>query len=311
MWKGVLAAGLILWPLTCLLLFFVFLGCFLGTVFLGGIGITAGLFFYGAYAIFRDSGWLDILLQKWQVWRDEIYEHLHTNVESSFPVHGDFEKIPKDRAVLYVCHPHGLFSMTWFFHFGTHLTRWPSDLRKPKIAVHSFLFRVPLVREFIRTSGGIEATEEAISQALRSGESVAIVLGGIEEILESDTKVMRLVVEKRKGYARIAKKMDAPLVPLIALGENELFPLVRSPWLNGFQSWARSWFSIVFPIPTWKSFRSWFQLAHQPLEKPVETWCLEPVFPGRGVGVEKLREQYLGRLREFAEEHKGRIEIVG
>jgi 1-acyl-sn-glycerol-3-phosphate acyltransferase len=310
MWRGLLAAGLFLWPILFFICFMIVLGCFLGTLFLGGAGLSVGIFVYGIYAVFRDSGWMERINELQKKWREGIYEILRDHVHTSFPLRGSLETIPRDKPVLYVCHPHGLFGMTWFFHFSTGLTGWPSDLARPRVAAHSVLFRFPFLRELSKSYGGIEATEEKICEYLRKGESVAIILGGVEEIYLSEEGKTRLVVEKRKGYARIAKKMGCPLVPLVSLGESELFPLVRGTWMDRFQDQVRSWFSFVVPVPTWKSLRSWFQLARGPLEKPVDTWCLKPVFPGRGIGMEKLKEQYVKRLREFAAEHSEKVEIV-
>jgi hypothetical protein len=309
MWRGLLAAGFVLWPFLFVIGFLIFFVCFFATIFLGATGFIIGLFVYGIYAAFRDSGWMEKLYNSIQSWRHEKQEILRETVEISFPLNGCIDSVPRNKPVLYVCHPHGLFGMTWFFHFSTGLTKWPSDLPRPRVAVHRILLMFPFVRELSKLYGAIEASEEEICKCLESGESVAILLGGVEEIYYSEKGKTKIVVEKRKGYARIAKKMDCPLVPLISVGESEIFSLVHGAWFDRFQQMIRSWFSIYLPVPTWKSLCSWFRLAWKPLETPVETWCLEPVFPKKGKGIEKLKEQYIQRLREFAVKH-GNIEIV-
>ena len=59
---------------------------------------------------------------------------------------------------------------------------------------------------------------------VQRGDSVGLIVGGIEEILEgtfNDKDVLYL--KNRKGFVKVAMDQNAGLVPVYAFGENQLF----------------------------------------------------------------------------------------
>ena len=148
----------------------------------------------------------------------------------------------------------------------------------------------------------IQATESEILETLEKGESVALVLGGIEELHKTSGTGLQLVIKKRNGFLRIAEKARVPLVPLVTVGENELFPFLESEWLRAFQESFYSWFHIAFPVPTWKSFKEWISIVDRPLAKPLRTYILEPVKPNK--------KMYIQRILDFSKSEGVKISIV-
>jgi 2-acylglycerol O-acyltransferase 2 len=229
----------------------------------------------------------------------KITDHLKKNIEGSFLLKGSAPKGP----VLYVCHPHGLYGFSWFIHFSACLTEWPTQ--RPFLAVHSSLFRIPLLREMMYYSHCIQASETEILRTLAEGHSVALVLGGIEELHKtSGSSTMKLVIRKRKGFLRIAAKAGVPVVPLVTVGENELFPFLESEWLLGIQNFLYSWFHIALPVMTWKSFKEWISIVDRPLQKPLKTHLLNPLH-------KPTKDAYCKHILDFAKSEGVRIEIVG
>jgi 1-acyl-sn-glycerol-3-phosphate acyltransferase len=267
-------AGLLyhFWPAQAFIIAFcVILGIILsGTIMLTFIGLL-----YLINTLFGDEIRL-FIKKKWSGISSDLNEIIRENIQKTFFFHGA-ENIPRGKPVLYAAHPHGLFSMATYFHWATFSTGWPEDLCKIKIAIHSSLFLIPGVRELLDMHGCIKATRESIERALDEGYSVIIQVGGINEIMLTESNRMNIYVKTRKGFLEIAEKKGVPIIPVLTFGENELFPLQKDQWTLSFQKGLKDYFGITVPIPTAQSFFNWFSLLQKPLKPSVETWIGEPL----------------------------------
>ena len=271
---------------------------FLISLFIGGSLLIACLCIYGLYLFLRDSTTAKRYYADYLNIKDYIKESVNTNIKSSFHIKGSIDSLPEGPA-LYLCHPHGLLSITWFLHFCLRVTSWPST-KIPKVAISSIFFRFPIIKELAESNNAIPAGEEAIIEALQKGDSVAVLLGGVDELYHSlEDGPMKLVLEKRKGYARIARKTGVPLIPLITFGEERVFPSLKwGPWVS-FQKMLYHWFHILIPLPTLQSILRWSTIVRKPLDEPIETHILEPIL-SKDVSIKILRKRYSKRIREFA-----------
>lgn len=305
-WKDFLAVFVLFWPAVASLSFLGFL-CFVGLLFfISGALLIFCVFIYGAYALLRDSGSLDWLLETIVQLKESVTERVAGHVRQSFLISNESE-IPKG-PVLYVAHPHGLYGLSWFIHIALGITDWPSE--RPVLAVHSIFFKLPLIRELFQRHGCIEATEEAILETLKKGTSVVLLVGGIEELYHTDPYTIQLILKKRKGYARIAKKANVPLVPLLTVGESELFPVTDS-WIWGFvQSFLYKTFHIALPLPRWSSLWSWGSLMYGPLNKPIQTYILPVIQDTSRKSQRDIREEYMNVLTSFAHDKAISLEIL-
>lgn len=253
------------------ILIFAFFGLAIGffTIFSGTLLVLL-LAAYGLYALLRDTGIVSHLLRKTKRIWGFLSKRIQGNLQRTFLLK-NLELVPQ-RNALYICHPHGLFGYSWLLHFCYGISEWP--LRKPVLAIHSILFRIPFVRDIAEQMNCIEAKECSIIEYLNKGESVAILTGGIEEMVYNGEEEVKLVLKKRKGYARIAKHCRVPIVPLYTHGENELFP-TESFWLwRQVRGIIRKWTGLEIPLPSWSSMKQWIQILHKPLDTSVETFVL-------------------------------------
>lgn len=293
-----LAAAFLFWPFFAGLVVTLVIIGFILAIFIGGTFITAGCSLYFLYIFLRDEGFIQWTTNLIDSFRIKLTDHFKKNIESSFLVRGSTVKGP----VLYTCHPHGLYGFSWYIHFSACLTQWP--VQRPKLAVHSSLFRIPFVREIMYLNNCIQATEKEILETLEKGESVALVLGGIEELHKTSGNGLQLVIKKRNGFLRIAEKAKVPLVPLITVGENELFPFLKLKWLDDIQNILYSWFHLAVPVPTWKSIKEWVSIVDKPLKKPLRTYILDPV-------TKPIKKDYIQRILDFSKSEGVHIEIIG
>jgi hypothetical protein len=306
--SSVLAGFVLFWP-AVLVLFFIGFCCIVFAIFLvGSTVLVSSIFLYGLYCILRDLGLLDWVFQRIGTLSQMVSGHVKENVEKSF-VFQDLRTSSKEKPCLYLCHPHGLYGLTWFIHFASRLSAFP-DKERPVLAVHSIFFQLPILRELFQAHHCIEANESEIKATLQKGTSVALLVGGIEELLCTEANVLNLVLRKREGYARIAKEMQVNLVPLVSPGETNLFPSTQDPLWKWMETWLYERWRLAFPLPSWKSLSSWIQIAYKPFAKPLITYILEPVEPD-GMSLEDIKSAYINRLETFSKIHTIPIAFKG
>ncbi|ODQ47005.1 hypothetical protein PICMEDRAFT_33384 [Pichia membranifaciens NRRL Y-2026] len=127
---------------------------------------------------------------------------------------------------LFTAHPHGVIS------FGITAALLPSHTLKssksfrslfPGISVHLLTlptqFLIPFYRDYIMALGVGLVTKAGITSILRRNHSVAIVVGGAHESLFARPGMNRIVLNRRKGFIKLA---DVAIVPVYVYGENNV-----------------------------------------------------------------------------------------
>jgi hypothetical protein len=139
---------------------------------------------------------------------------------------------------------------------------------------------------------------------------VALLIGGIEELYKTELGKINLVIDKRKGYIRLAKKMGVPIQPLLTIGENELFPFIDNPTWSSIQKTLYDLFHIAAPIPKWSSIKKWMSIVYKPLDEPCITYFLEPV-QSKNKSEEEIRTAHKDCLKDFSKESGHAIHFIG
>ena len=307
MWQDLLTAAVFYMPFVVTIGFalFVFL---IGIVcLLSGTFAILALATYGIYSILRDSGFLKQIGEKMNLGWNYVNETILKNIQESF-VLADTENVPQSKA-LYICSPHGMVGYSWFFHLSYCLSEWPTKSPRPLLAVHSILFRIPFAREILAANRCIEASDQEISKALEAGNSVAIIIGGVEEMTHSGQDIVKLILKKRKGYIRLAKQANVPIVPLYAAGENELFAMENSWIWRRFSLLMYQWTGYQFPLPSWQSIKQFAGILKKPLDTPVKTFVLGPI-ETQNKEEHTIRNECISRIEGFLKNHKIHAEIV-
>jgi hypothetical protein len=307
-WSSVIAGLVLFWP-ACILLFLLGFCCIVfALVLVGSTALLVGVFLYGVYSILRDLGLLNTVFARLGKLTNYLSDHVKDNVKQSF-VFENYGKVHEKGPALFVCHPHGLYGLTWFIHFATCLSEWPFE-KRPVLAVHSIFFQIPILRELFVQHGCIEAKESEIKRCLQEGTSVALLVGGIEELLLTQSETLKLVLNKREGFVRIAKEVGCPLIPLVSPNENNLFTMLDNPVWNTFQSFVHKTFKIVIPLPSFQNLSSWIMLAYKPFSKPLPTYILKPVYPDTK-SHQDIKSEYSQRLKTFSKQSGISMEFLG
>jgi len=85
-------------------------------------------------------------------------------------------------------------------------------------------FWVPIVRDFMMAFGVVDANRQTFQNALAAGRSVAIVPGGVREMMMSHPSMTKLKLNsKNSGFCVEAFRYGVPLVPVFSFGEHNFY----------------------------------------------------------------------------------------
>eukprot|EP01062_Namystynia_karyoxenos_P073673 TRINITY_DN70496_c0_g1_i1.p1 TRINITY_DN70496_c0_g1~~TRINITY_DN70496_c0_g1_i1.p1 ORF type:complete len:1348 (+),score=397.50 TRINITY_DN70496_c0_g1_i1:106-4149(+) len=140
----------------------------------------------------------------------------------------ELQKLAAERALLFGWHPHGIYPWTcaWCI-----LTRaWQRAVGVvPTSHAATVLFGAPLLRDIALNVGGLDVSAECLNGRLRKGHSALLVPGGQAEMRESRSWGPLHIVRRHKGFARLALRHGAALVPVFSFGDAELMDNIYMP----------------------------------------------------------------------------------
>lgn len=137
----------------------------------------------------------------------------------------------------------------FFFSFGPMLTFTSSSSKwfklfpgiRPKSTTLKLILMFPVWREMLLGVGCVSAAANAITTLLNqsndpddrsncdgyTANAVGLIVGGAEESFHTRANTYKFVLKNRKGFAKIALKTGASLVPSISFGENDVYDLIE------------------------------------------------------------------------------------
>lgn len=256
--------------------------------------VVLGLIYLG---VIRISPFLEFAERLVDLFAPGVKDKVSEAVRKSFTVEG----IPKEGKKVFVFHPHGMFGTSQFFHIGTQLTSWP--IRGVRPTAISWGKYIPFGTELYERFRCVGSDYISMKQVLDGGESLAITLGGIREMLHIQPGAMILSIAKKRGIFRMAIETGVPLVPVLCYGENEQFQLAKLWGLEWLQKWLMK-YGCCIPIPSLSSCRKWAQLFSGGLETHVHCVIGNEVEVGKArepseKDIIDLRDRYIFSIKEL------------
>jgi 2-acylglycerol O-acyltransferase 2 len=155
------------------------------------------------------------------------------------------QQLEPTRKYVFGYHPHGIISHGAFAAFATEALGFSQlfpGITNTLLTLDSN-FRLPLYREYALRMGlasvSRESCENILSRGGPNGEgmgrAITIVVGGARESLDAKPHTLRLVLQRRKGFVKLAIRTGADLVPVLAFGENDIYDQFDSdghPWIH-------------------------------------------------------------------------------
>ncbi|CAL1267902.1 unnamed protein product [Larinioides sclopetarius] len=247
-------------------------------------------------------------VRRWKLWRYFADYFPVTMIKTA--------ELDPNKNYIFGYHPHGILCYGAFNCFGTEAKDFSTVFPgiTPRILTLEGQFWFPLHREHVMSTGACAATRESIEWLLTKegkGNALILVIGGAAEALDAHPGDVNLTLKRRKGFVRLALKHGAPLVPVFAFGENDIFLQAENPKgssLREFQEKIKSF--LGFSTPLYRG-RGMFQYNYGllPYRKPIT------VVVGKPIDVEKvseptaedinvLHQKYMDSLYALFEEHK-------
>ena len=211
-----------------------------------------------------------------------ILSKIKTNLHTSFQMSGHmaFNKTP----YIFMWHPHGVFPTPLFFHTCTTATNAPIAIQQAKASVFTGLRWCPFINEMIDV---IYSDYDSMKQALTNNSSISLYPGGMREMLYEDT----VILSHRKGIFKMALETGTPLVPIVSIGEKDIFKLYSFPqWIQDLLEP----YDFCIGIPTLKTVITYIDMLWDPLEKPIQSIIGEPILVEK---VETPTEEQIFNLR--------------
>ncbi|KAL9963500.1 hypothetical protein ACROYT_G027011 [Oculina patagonica] len=183
----------------------------------------------------------------------------------------------------------------------------------PYIGVHSFMGRSPIFRDIAMAVGAVNVHRDSCKFVLTQqgpGHSVAIVIGGVSDALNTCANSYVLTLERRRGFVKLALETGSPLVPVFGFGQNNVFR--RLPKVSLLQTYQTE-------RSKWEKWAKLFLKAC--LLVPFARFCVMPdsgqitVVVGSPIPVKKvenpseeeinqLHSEYVRKLKELFDEHR-------
>ncbi len=127
--------------------------------------------------------------------------------------------------------------------------------RVPRGMALRSLFRVPGLRGVLRHLGAVEGRRDSAVELLLRGDIVVTYPGGARDSIKGREQRYELQWEGRRGFAHVAMQAAAPIIPVAAIGPDDVFPilsergLVAAPFLGDDTYRVPLFLPVARPVP--------------------------------------------------------------
>lgn len=205
--------------------------------------------------------------------------------------------------MIYGCHPHGIFGLSTLINFGIGAQEEGGIVEAlPEAApIHlltiRFSFLIPFWRDLLLGFGLGPVDRATCRDTLRNSKhSIAVVIGGAREALNSRPGNYELILERRKGIFKLAIEENVPIVPVFSFGDVDLYHQIQLPWpVSLLQSLSIKMTGFSLPLPSGRFG------TILPMRKRLFTVVGRPIHP-KGKRVEELHGEYKSQIQEIFKE---------
>lgn len=143
-----------------------------------------------------------------------------------------------------------------------------------------------------------------------NGTVAVLIVGGASEALNRDDKEIRLVLNRRKGFIKLALRFGRDLVPVFSFGENFIYGQVPNPegsMLRRFQDWFERNFAFSPPIFYGRGIFQ-YSIGIVPYRKPINVVVGKPIKVEQiehptSEDIERMHAKYVEALVQLYEEY--------
>ncbi|KAJ3296530.1 2-acylglycerol O-acyltransferase 1 [Rhizoclosmatium sp. JEL0117] len=225
--------------------------------------------------------------------------------------------LPSDRNYIFSIHPHGVYLLGIFANITGNRKVFYETFGKGlslRLATLPINFRLPGWREFFLSLGGIGVDRKSLEYVLTeksksdptkgAGNIITLVVGGAEEFTVMEPKTMDLVLEKRKGFVKLALTTGASLVPVITFNENDTWKQSQAEWVKKVNAFTKKIGGFAFP-----AIEGRYGIPVIPFAAKLVTVVGSPIHVERVASpteeqIDTLHQRYIKELFELYETYK-------
>ncbi|XP_078390017.1 diacylglycerol O-acyltransferase 2-like [Cetorhinus maximus] len=214
-------------------------------------------------------------------------------------------------------HPHGILCFGAFCNFCTEATNFSKIFPgiTPHVATLNGLFRLPIFRDYILSTGGRSVSRSSLTHLLSKsgvGNAVVVVVGGAAESMSGRPGEHSLLLKNRKGFIRIALKHGANLVPIYSFGENDVFDQVvfePGSWMKYYQLMFQKYMGFAPCLFKGRGLLFSSSWGLMPYAKPITTVVGEPIPVTQSTNpseeeVDRYHTEYMEAVTSLFNRHK-------
>jgi len=244
--------------------------------------------------------------------------------------------LPPTRKYLFGYHPHGMISHGAFAAFSTEALGFSQlfpGIRNTLLTLDSN-FHVPFYREYLLWMGLASVSKESCTKLLSQGgpnnegmgRAITIVVGGARESLETNPGTLRLVLNCRKGFVKLAVETGADLVPVLNFGENDIYEQLNPaehPRLHRFQLFFKKLTGFTTPVFHARGVFN-YDVGIMPYRRPMNIVVGRPIKVHQQATpdfdyVNRIHAEYVKELQliwdtwkdDFAKDRIAEMEVIG
>ncbi|XP_975108.2 2-acylglycerol O-acyltransferase 1 [Tribolium castaneum] len=165
-----------------------------------------------------------------------IWKYSHDHFLNTLKLTRDFQ-LNSNQNYLFACFPHGVVPLGLYSTIVNSHSKFRNLYPnfRVKLAITPFLFVFPFTRELAMALDFISCSFKSLMRVLskpEGGEIVVLFPGGALECSynQYQPQFYKCVLNRRKGFVRVALKSGAALVPVLTFGENDLLTVENSFW---------------------------------------------------------------------------------
>lgn len=213
---------------------------------------------------------------------DYVLRYFDTSVEGA-------QNIPEGASLLVGNHSHfGVDSLAFF------PAVYDATGRIPRGMALRSLFGVPGLKWLMHQLGAVEGTRSSCVDLLECGEMVVTYPGGAKDSIKGREDRYTLMWGERDGFADVALRADAPVVPFAAIGPDEVFPVLNNRGLVSAPFLGDKSYKVPLLIPVARRVPFRFHIG-EPISPPDITEIDDPV------ELTELRREFAARVKEALE----------
>lgn len=215
-------------------------------------------------------------------------------------------------------HPHGIAALGVFGAIATEGCGWSDLFPGIPVCVCTLTsqFQIPLYRDYLLSFGCTSVSKKNVMKVLDQDYSVAIVIGGAQESLLSKFGSAELILEKRKGFIKLALETGkVSLVPIYAFGETDCFNTLyagKDTYLRRIQMWVKKNYGFTVPIFFARGIFN-YDFGLLPFRTPLNVVVGNPIYVGPKrsnpsiLEINHYHSLYVSELKRIFDTYKARF----